>query len=83
MKIGVERNIVVLPVIVVDGSHFNLLIGVNWTKKARAEFNFEKNQLIIGGETIMLQSHPKYRVHLAEQKYKVYSNINTVIETGV
>ena len=54
MNIRVGRSVVALPVIVVDRSHFDLLLGVNWLKEVSAEFNFEKNQLIIEGETIML-----------------------------
>ena len=54
MNIGVGRSMVALLVIVVDRSHFDLLLGVNWIKEVEAEFNFEKNQLIIEGETIMI-----------------------------
>ena len=43
MKIEVRKIIIALPVIMVDGSHFDLLLGINWIKKTGAKFNFKKN----------------------------------------
>ena len=43
MKIRIEKNLVALLAIAVDGRHFDLLLGVNWIKKVKSEFKFEKN----------------------------------------
>ena len=42
MKVGMEKSVVALSAIVVNGSHFDLLLGVNWIKKGRLNLILRK-----------------------------------------
>ena len=48
----VGKHGICLPAIVIDGGHFNILLGVNWIKKSKAKLDFNLDQINIKGEMI-------------------------------
>ena len=44
------------------------------------KFDFEKNELIIKEKIIEIKLYLNPRAYLVKQKYRVYSNINSIIK---
>jgi len=52
LSITVSNVSVKLPAIVLEGSHFDLLLGVSWIKATKAIINGENNTLCMGNTTV-------------------------------
>ena len=65
-----------LPAIVLEGLHFDVLLGMSWLEAVKAKLDIEKGSIEIGGRITLLKSYPNSTALSAktkEESKKVYS----------
>ena len=73
IKIDVGKSLVVFPVLVLDGLHYNILLGVNWLVYTKADLDLKTMTLKTEGEDIKISAHPNPMAGFTAGKLKVYA----------
>ena len=81
VKITVGKYGVHLPAIVVDGGHFDMLLGVNQIKKNGTKLDFKSDQVNVDDKIIPMKPYPHPGTHFLDIEICVESSENLVIES--
>ena len=82
VEITVGRNTVTVPAIVLEGFHFDVLLGVSWLKEAKAKILLEEGVIEVNGEQIVYKLWPKPALFVADNSIRVYCDQFTVLTPG-
>ena len=72
VEVIVGRNLVTVPAIVLEGLHFNVLLGVSWLKEAKAKILVGEGVIEVNGERIVYKLWPKPAFFTAEDGIWIY-----------
>ena len=67
------KSSVVLPALVLDGLHYNILLGVNWLVYTKADLDLKIMNLKTEGEDIKIGAYPNPMAGFTAGKLKVYA----------
>ena len=73
IKIDVGKSSVDLPVLILDGFHYNVLLGANWLVYTKADHDLKTLTLKTEGEDIKINAYPNPMAGFAAGKLKVYA----------
>ena len=73
IKIDVGKSSVVLPALVLDGLHYNVLLGVNWLVYTKADLDLKTMTLKTEDEDIKISAYPNPMAGFTAGKLKVYA----------
>ena len=72
VEVTVGRNTVTVLAIVLEGLHFDVLLGVSCLKEAKAEILVEEGVINVNGEHIIYKLWPKPAAFIAEDGICVF-----------
>ena len=73
LRVTVGEKKIKLPEIVVEGSHFKVLLGVNWVKKSGAEIDLVTNTVQLGGQALPIKGYKSLGAHAVQISRQVHS----------
>ena len=73
IKIDVGKSSVVLSALVLDGLHYNILLGACWLVYTKADLDLKTMTLKTEGEDIKISAYPNPMSGVAAGKFKVYA----------
>ena len=82
LEVKVGKSMVVVPVIVLEGLHFDVLLGMSWLKAAEAIINVVNGNTRIQGEQIPYKAWPEPASFLTEDGVKLYCKELAFISKG-
>ena len=82
LEVKVGNSTVVVPAIVLEGLHFDVLIGMSWLKAAEAIIDVVNGSIRIQGEQIPYKAWPEPASFLTEDGVKLYFKELAVISKG-
>ena len=82
VEVTVGKNTVTVLAIVLEGLHFDVLLGVSWLKEAKAKILLEEGVIEVNGEHIIYKSCPKPALFIAEDGIRIYCDQFTVLTPG-
>ena len=82
IKIVVGNNIVRIPAKVLEGLHFDVLLGVSQIKEASAVVNATEGVMNVDGKKIKLKPYPEKALFVAEEGGRVYRLELNMLHTG-
>lgn len=74
LEIKVGSSVTKLPAIVLEGLHFDALLGVNWITSVNAKLDVAKNTIQVNNEEITLQSFSEPETNLIQKSSRLYLN---------
>ena len=82
MEIAVEKTKRCIPAIVLEGLHFDVLLGMSWIKEANAIVKATEGVVSVDGETIKYKPYPEPALFIVEEGLRVYSCELMVLSPG-
>ena len=82
VKVTVGDKTVCVPAIVLEGLHFDVLLGVSWLHKAKASIQVSEGSLVVDMVKIPYKFWPEPAAFVVEEGVRVYCDKLTVIRTG-
>ena len=82
IEIEVWKSKATVPAIILEGLHFDVLLGMNWLKAAGAIINVFNGTIKIAEEKVPYKAWPEPASFLMEDGTKVYSKELEVIAKG-
>ena len=82
LEVKVGNSKVVVPAIVSEGLHFDVILGMSWLKAAEAFIDVVNGSIRIQGEQIPYKAWPKPVSFLTEDRMKLYCKELAVISKG-
>ena len=76
------RNMVTVLAIVLEGLHFNVLLGVSWLKEAKAKILVGEGVIEVNKEHIVYKLWPKPASFTAEDGIRIYCDQFTILTPG-
>ena len=67
VEIAVGKNRKRIPAIVLEGLHFNVLLGMSWIKETNAMVKATEGVLSMDGEVIKYKPYPKPALFIVEE----------------
>ena len=71
-----------VPAIVLEGLHFDVLLGVSWLHKAKASIQVSEGSLVVDTNKIPYKLWPEPAAFVMEEGVCIYCNKLTVIRPG-
>ena len=82
VEIEVGKSRATVPAIILEGLHFDVLLGMNWLKAAGAIIDVVNGTIRIAEEKVPYKAWPEPALFVIEDGTKVYSKEFAVIEKG-
>ena len=82
VEVTVREKTVCVPAIVLEGLHFNALIGVCWLHKAKASIHVAEGSLVVNTVKIPYELWPEPAASVVEEGVCAFCNKLTVIRPG-
>ena len=79
MAITVGKSVVSLPVIVLEGLHYDMLLGVNWIAQINSKIDVIKQTIDVQGESIQFRTYQEPASNFLEKKDCVYAKVGCTI----
>ena len=81
MSINFGKSVVPLPVIVLEGLHYDMLLGVNWIAQTNSKIDIIKRTIEVQGESIQFKTYQEPASKVLEKKDRVYAKESYTIQT--
>ena len=82
VMVTVREKTVCVPAILLEGLHFDVLLGVSWLHKAKASVQVAEDSLVVDTVKIPYRLWPEPAVFVVKEGICVYCNKLTVIRPG-
>ena len=79
VKVTIGEKTVCVPAIVLEGLHFDALLGVSWLHKAKASIQVSEGSLVVDTVKIPYKLWPEPAAFVVEEGVRIYCNKLTVI----
>ena len=82
VEIAVEKNKKCIPAKVLEGLHFNVLLGMSWIKETNAMVKATEGVRSMDNKVIKYKPYPKPSLFIVEEGIRVYSRELMVLPPG-